>query len=132
MAKLMEAGWNKSPHSITVNGEIVPKNQSSSTRSGRKNRAKADYMLNYGHHGAIAVVEAKPVYMEAGDGLQQAKNYAEMLELQFAYSTNGIGIVEYDFGTKMIRERDAFPTPDELWERLGGISKFMEGVNSSL
>jgi len=60
--------------------------------------------------------------MEAGDGLQQAKNYAEMLELQFAYSTNGISIVEYDFGTKMIRGRNAFPTPDELWERLGGIS----------
>ncbi|WP_247218543.1 helix-turn-helix domain-containing protein [Synechococcus sp. C9] len=122
MAKLMTAGWDKSPHSITINGEIVAKNKSSSTRSGRKNRAKADYILNYGHHGAIAVVEAKSVYMDAGDGLQQAKNYAEMLELQFAYSTNGIGIVEYDFGTKMIKERDAFPTPDELWKRLGGIS----------
>jgi len=132
MAKLMTAGWDKSPHSITVNGEIVAKNQSSSTRSGRKNRAKADYILKYGHHGAIAVVEAKPVYMDAGDGLRQAKSYAEMLGLQFAYSTNGIGIIEYDFGTKMIRERSAFPTPDELWERLGGISKFMEGVNSSL
>jgi type I restriction enzyme R subunit len=68
------------------------------------------------------VVEAKSVYMDAGDGLQQAKNYAEMLELQSAYSTNGIGIVKYDFGTKMIKERDAFPTPDELWKRLGGIS----------
>jgi type I restriction enzyme R subunit len=43
-----------------------------------------------------------------------------MLGLQFAYSTNGIGIVEYDFGTKMIREKDTFPTPDELWERLKG------------
>jgi len=118
MAKLMTAGWDKSPHSITVNGEIVAKNQSSSTRSGRKNRAKADYILNYGHHGAIAVVEAKSVYMDAGDGLKQAKNCAEMLELQFAYSTNGIGIVEYDFSNHITRERDNFPTPDELWERL--------------
>jgi len=64
------------------------------------------------------VVEAKSVYMDAGEGLRQAKSYAEMLELQFAYSTNGIGVVEYDFGTGMTRERDAFPTPDELWERL--------------
>ena len=63
-------------------------------------------------------MEAKPVYMEVGDGLQQVKNYAEMLELQFAYSTNGIGIVEYDFGTKMIRERGVFPTPDELRRHL--------------
>jgi len=81
MAKLIEAGWDKSPHSITVNGEIIPKNKSSSTRSGRKNRAKADYILNYGHHGAIAVVEAKSVYMEAAGGLTKAKNYAEMLAL---------------------------------------------------
>ncbi|WAS06667.1 MerR family transcriptional regulator [Gloeomargaritales cyanobacterium VI4D9] len=118
MAKLMAAGWGQSPHSITVEGEVAAKNNMAvNSRSRRKNRAKADYILNYGHHGAIALVEAKAVYMDADDGLKQAKNYAEMLGLQFAYSTNGIGIVEYDFSSHITTERDDFPTPHELWER---------------
>jgi len=74
VAKLMAAGWGQSPHSITVAGEVVAKNNmAANSRSGRKNRAKADFILNYGNHGAIAVVEAKAVYMEAGDGLNKRK-----------------------------------------------------------
>ena len=66
----------------------------------------------------IAVVEAKPSYATPGQGLQQAKDYAEILGLRFAYATNGHGIVEFDYTTGMEREIEAFPTPDELWERL--------------
>jgi len=44
----------------------------------------------------LAVVEAKPDYKKPADGLQQAKDYAQILGLKFAYSTNGHGIVEVD------------------------------------
>ena len=47
----------------------------------------------------LAVVEAKAAYKLPGDGLQQAKDYATILGLKFAYSTNGHGIVEFDFTT---------------------------------
>jgi type I restriction enzyme R subunit len=64
------------------------------------------------------VVEAKPDYTTPGDGLQQAKDYAEILGLKFAYATNGHGIVEFDYLTGLERELDVFPTPAELWARL--------------
>lgn len=64
------------------------------------------------------MVEAKREYSIPAEGLQQAKDYAQRLDLPFSYSTNGIGIVEDDAHTG--REDDtlqAFPGPDELWLR---------------
>lgn len=52
--------------------------------------------------------------------MQQAKDYAEILGLKFAYSTNGEGIVEFDYLSGLERELESFPTPEELWERLRG------------
>jgi type I restriction enzyme R subunit len=52
------------------------------------------------------------------DGLQQAKGYAQILDLQFAYATNGHGIVEHDFLTGRETDLETFPSPDELWSRL--------------
>ncbi|MBS1808375.1 MAG: DEAD/DEAH box helicase family protein, partial [Acidobacteria bacterium] len=77
-----------------------------------------DYLLRYTRDFMIAVVEAKAEYLRPGQGLQQAKEYAESLGLKFAYATNGHGIVEYDFLTGLESELDTFPTPDELWQRL--------------
>jgi type I restriction enzyme, R subunit len=54
----------------------------------RKPGKKADYLLRYRLHLPIAVVEAKAHYKKAGDGLQQAMQYAETLGLKFAYATN--------------------------------------------
>jgi type I restriction enzyme R subunit len=71
----------------------------------------------------LAVVEAKSVYKLPGDGLQQAKDYAELLGLKFAYSTNGHGIVEFDYASGKERQLESFPTPDELWERLRSAEK---------
>jgi type I restriction enzyme R subunit len=65
----------------------------------------------------VAVVEAKREYAQPGDGLQQAKEYAGLLDLPVALATNGHGIVEFDFRTGQERPLDAFPRPDELWER---------------
>ena len=63
------------------------------------------------------MVEAKSEYRKPGDGLQQAKQYAETLDLKFAYSTNGPGIVEHDYATGFDTEIDGYPSPDELWRR---------------
>ena len=66
----------------------------------------------------IAVVEAKARFRPAGDGLQQAKDYAEMLGLKFAYATNGTEIIEFDYTNGAERMVTEFPEPDELWRRL--------------
>ena len=58
-----------------------------------------DYLLRCTRDFPLAVVEAKAAYRSALDGLQQAKQYAEMLGLKFAYATNGKEIVEYDYFT---------------------------------
>ena len=56
--------------------------------------------------------------------MQQALQYAEMLNVKFAYASNGKGIVEHDFITGIERNLDIFPSPDELWGRLKGTFKF--------
>lgn len=50
--------------------------------------------------------------------MQQAIDYARILNVKFAYSTNGSAIEEYDFITKKQTTIEVFPTPDELWNRL--------------
>ena len=64
------------------------------------------------------MVEAKASYCSAADGLQQAKDYAEILGLKFAYATNGHEIVEFDFLEGRESPISNFPAPDELWHRL--------------
>jgi type I restriction enzyme R subunit len=83
----------------------------------RRKQKRADYILRYRRDFPIAVVEAKAEHKNPGDGMQQAKEYATALGMQFAYSTNGHGIVEFDFRTGLETVLDAFPGPDELWER---------------
>jgi len=86
--------------------------------AARRRQKRADYLLRYTRDVPIAVVEAKADYQAPGQGLGQAKDYAEVLGLKFAYSTNGEGIVEFDFLTGSEKNLHAFPTPDELWQRL--------------
>ena len=101
-------------------GRIVPIGD----RHTRKEGLRPDYVLFIRQNIPIAVVEAKAEYKSAGDGLQQALQYAEMLNVKFAYSSNGKGIVEHDFITGIERNLDTFPSPDELWGRLKGTFKF--------
>lgn len=86
----------------------------------RRPQKRADYLLRYRSDLMIAVVEAKASHKYPGDGLQQAKEYAQFLDLKFAYATNGHGIVEHDFLTGKETNLAAFPSPDELWRRLQG------------
>lgn len=116
--KLQAAGWDDEPHSIAeqrtiTDGRIVPAGKG----FVRKPPKRVDCLLRYTRDFPLAVVEAKAAYKFAADGLQQAKNYAEMLGLMFAYATNGHEIIEFDYHTGRETALDAYPTPDELWRR---------------
>lgn len=116
---LQAAGWETDPHSITeqktfTDGRVLLVGQ----HARRGPQKRADYLLRYTRDFPIAVVEAKRESLHPGDGLQQAKDYAEILGLSFAYATNGSGIVEFDYLTGQERTLDAFPRPSELWHRL--------------
>lgn len=117
--QLMQAGWGVAPYAIgeqrtftsgriTVVGEKV--------RRGKQRRA--DYLLYYRRDYPLAVVEAKPIGFPVKTGVQQAREYAEMLGLKFAYATNGHRIIEVDYITGKECEVDRYATPEELFARL--------------
>ena len=116
--KLQTAGWDNEPHSIAeqrtiTDGRIVPVGKG----FVRKPSKKVDYLLRYTRDFPLAVVEAKVAYKAAANAVQQARQYAEMLGLKFAYATNGTEIIECDYFTGKEVMRPDFPTPDELWRR---------------
>ncbi|MBR2745814.1 MAG: DEAD/DEAH box helicase family protein [Erysipelotrichaceae bacterium] len=80
---------------------------------------KADYILYINSNNPIAVVEAKDNNHSVSFGLQQAMAYAKMLDVPFAYSSNGDAFYEHDFLTGFERQIDLddFPTYGELIER---------------
>lgn len=85
----------------------------------REKPKRADYILYLSANNPIAIVEAKDNSHSISHGLQQAIAYARMLDLPFAYSSNGDGFAEHDFLTGQEREfgLDEFPTEQELIER---------------
>jgi len=86
-------------------------------RPRRLQKMISDFLLRYTRDITLPVVETKSDKRPAGDGLQQAKEYAAILGLKFAYATNGTSIIEYDFFTAQENDVERFPTPDELWFR---------------
>lgn len=86
---------------------------------------RADYVLYINANNPIAIVEAKDNQHAVADGLQQAMTYAQMLDVPFAYSSNGDAFREHDFlmGTERDIAMEDFPTPDELYAR------FRKGAN---
>ena len=139
---LKASGWEDGLSSISeelsiTDGRIVPVGD----RSIRKAPKRVDYLLRFTRDFPIAVVEAKAAYKNARDGLQQAKQYAEMLGLSFAYSTNGKEIVEFDRTTGLESVIPAYPTPQDLWKRysetnpslsLEGSKHLLEPMNHSV
>ena len=85
----------------------------------REKPKRADYLLYLSANNPIAVVEAKDNHHSISHGLQQAMEYAKMLDLPFAFSSNGDGFAEHDFLTGKEREfgLDEFPTEAELIAR---------------
>ena len=131
--KLVEAGWDNAPYAINeqrtfTDGRIVF--VGGKARRGRQKRA--DFILRYRSDFPIAVVEAKSKYKLAADGLQQARDYAEILGLKFAYSTNGRAIFEVDYTTGIEREISQFPSPEELWKRLSAAENLTDRTKNFL
>lgn len=94
---------------INLKGNIV----------AREKPKRADYVLYLSANNPIAIVEAKDNNHTVSHGLQQAMTYARMLDVPFAFSSNGDGFAEHDFLTGKERTfgLDEFPTEKELIER---------------
>ncbi len=112
---------------INIKGNLV-------ARSPAK---KADYILYINANNPIAIVEAKDNNHSVSFGMQQAKTYATMMKIPFAYSSNGDAFEEYDYLTGIERQiaLDEFPTPEELYDRFKkesngglGLSKEEEAI----
>ena len=105
-----EVGFTKGR--IIVRGKLVTRGQGK----------RADYILSYKPNLPIALIEAKDNTHSVGDGIQQALDYAETLNIPFVFSSNGDGFVFHDrTGASDPRETtlplDAFPSPADLWAR---------------
>lgn len=74
----------------------------------------ADYILVYKNQ-KIGVIEAKQLELPATEGVAQAKSYAEKLQIEYTYATNGREIYEVNMKTGKEWYLERFPTPDELW-----------------
>lgn len=116
---LMKKGWqvptNMREEYYFTAGRILVYGKNHSQEEGKK----ADYLL-YHKGSPIAVVEAKDNKHALGGGIQQAIDYARILDLKFAYSSNGDGFLEHDFitGKETELSLDEFPTEEELYTRL--------------
>lgn len=115
-----EAGWSKAKkqirmeYSITA-GKIVVRGNVAK----RLPKKKADYVLFYKENLPLAVVEAKDNNRRVGDGMQQALEYAEKLDVRFVFTSNGDNFLFHDrkLGTEEIIELDEFPSPETLYEK---------------
>ena len=96
----------------------------------RKEAKKADYILYLNESTPIAIVEAKDNKHAVGDGLQQAMQYAIMMDIPFAYSSNGDGFMEHDFltGEECSISMEDFPAPDALYARFKAGANHGEGL----
>jgi len=116
---LRDSGWETLPHSITEQYNFTDgRVEFTGNRTRRGEQKRADYLLRYTRDYPLAVVEAKPESDPVGTGMQQAKDYAEILGLKFAFATNGKEILEFDYLTGQERVISAYPTPTELFARL--------------
>ena len=119
----MEARVKLTDGKINLRGNLVA-----------RGKAKfADYMLYYNRATPIAIVEAKDANHSVSHGMQQAKEYAEMMDIPFAYSSNGFGFQEYDFltGKERTIPMDAFPSKDELYARFLHESNDGSGITDT-
>ena len=119
---LVRAGWDISKQVreqvYFTDGRIYVKGNKTQRGKGKK----ADYILYYKPNIPIAIIEAKKNIYPLGSGMQQALNYADILDLPVAFSSNGDGFLEHDksgFSSLVERELslDNFPSPDQLWQK---------------
>ena len=82
-------------------------------------KKKADYVLFYKENLPLAVVEAKDNNHNIGDGMFQAQEYADKLDVRFVFTSNGDGFLSYDMktGEQKLISLDEFPSPQELFDK---------------
>lgn len=129
---IVDKGW--SVDNITMETKVKLTDGKINLRGNLVSRGKAkyaDYVLYYNRATPIAIVEAKDANHTVAHGLQQAKEYAQMMDVPFAFSSNGMGYQEYDFLTGKERSfsMDQFPTKEELYARF--ISESNSGAGLS-
>ena len=117
--QLRDAGW------ITSGDVLVQREyniNAGEIKAGgiRAGQLKADYVLSYKNR-KLAIVEAKSDELEVGEGVAQAKIYAQKLNLRFTFAANGNEIYQIDMDGS---EGDVqnFPSPEELWKKTFGVS----------
>ena len=119
---LEEAGWDTQKQIreevYFTEGRIYVKGNKTKRGKGKK----ADIILYYKPNIPVAVIEAKDNNHSLGSGMQQALDYAEILDIPVAYSSNGDAFLEHDrsgYSEKIERELslEDFPAPSELWQR---------------
>ncbi len=125
---ILDKGW--SVEDITMETKVKLTDGKINLRGNFVSRGKAkfaDYVLYYNRATPIAIVEAKDANHTVAHGLQQAKEYAQMMDVPFAFSSNGQGYQEYDFltGKERSLSMNQFPTKEELYARF--ISESNEG-----
>ncbi len=113
---LKEAGWG------VVEGSYIRKQYPITQgrligREVRERPLKADYVLQYKNRN-LAVIEAKAADKYYTEGLPQAKDYAERLQLRFTYATNGLKIYQVDLKKGKEADVTKFPSPEQLWKML--------------
>ena len=120
------AGWDKlkqikMEYNFTDGRVIVRGNV-----TARGKRKRTDYLLYYKPNIPLAIVEAKDNRHSVGAGMQQAIEYAEVLDIPFVYSSNGDGFLEHDMKSGKERELmlEQFPSPHDLWQRHIGDEHF--------
>lgn len=134
---ILAAGWDRdlqireevsfTKGKITVRRKIVKRGE----------QKRADYILYWKPNIPLAIVEAKDNNHNIADGMEQALNYAEILDIPFVFTSNGDGFsfydktAEYDVQTELALNQ--FPSPENLWERykkFKGITEACEKVVS--
>lgn len=110
---LTQCGWGTT-HDSKINREYRITLGKIQTGGTRGKPLIADYILSY-KNVKLAVIEAKSAELEVGEGVAQAKLYAEKLKLDFAYAANGREIYHINMKTGEEGPVDMFPSPEELW-----------------
>lgn len=112
------AGWDRKmirmEYPITA-GKIIVRGE----KAFRATKKRADYLLFYKENLPLAIVEAKDDAHLVGDGMQQAQEYAEKLDVRFVFTSNGDGFLFYDMKTGEQKKiaLSEFPSPQELFDR---------------
>jgi type I restriction enzyme R subunit len=113
--KLKACGWGMVEGSKILREYHITEGKIQSG-GGRGRKIIADYILV--HKGIkLAVIEAKSDRLEVGEGVMQAKQYAEKLQLETTYSTNGKVIYQICMKTGEEGLVNEFLSPEELWNK---------------